>query len=91
MQVDIFSLGIIMYELFNMNLTANVASFGEDADLPAYAEKVAHGHREPLTKGWPAELKVRICLLHKPCTVYDCTVFWEAASSCLVGCQACVQ
>ena len=61
-QVDIFSLGIIMFELFSMNLVAILAcKSGESDELPSYAARVAAGHREKLRPTWPQPLQVCLC------------------------------
>jgi hypothetical protein len=58
-QVDIFSLAIVMFELFSMNLMANIAQKSGDGDeFELYAQAVASGHREPLKDAWPDSLKV---------------------------------
>jgi hypothetical protein len=59
-QVDIFSLNIIMYELFVMNLVANIAhTTGKLDEFERYAKRVAAGHREPMRPTWPQGLRVR--------------------------------
>ena len=60
LQVDIFSLAIIMYELFAMNLVATRAhNSGAPDEFENYARRVANGHREPMRPSWPQTLKVR--------------------------------
>jgi hypothetical protein len=60
MQVDIFSLGIIMYELFAMNLVATRAhNSGAPDEFENYAKRVGNGHREPMRPSWPQSLRVR--------------------------------
>lgn len=59
-QVDIFSLGVIMYELFMMcPLAIRVHKSGEPDEFPNFARNVAAGHREALKPTWPQELKAR--------------------------------
>lgn len=63
LQVDIFSLAIVMYELFSMNLMANlVQKSGDPTEYECYALRVAAGHREELKASWPDGLKVRLSL-----------------------------
>jgi hypothetical protein len=58
-QVDIFSLGVICFELFSMNLLAiMVHKSGLPDEFENYAKRVANGHREGLRTSWPQELKV---------------------------------
>ena len=60
LQVDIFSLAIITYELFMMcPLSIRVHKSGEPDEFPNYAAAVAAGHRETLKPTWPQELKAR--------------------------------
>jgi hypothetical protein len=59
LQVDIFSLGVIMYELFTMAPLAFLISLnGSEGEPLAYAQSVAIGHREGLPKAWPTSVKV---------------------------------
>jgi serine/threonine protein kinase len=74
-KIDVFSFGIILYELFAGVLIASRVLFDEglgegaeagedaaarDARMQAYAERVAAGHREPLPRHWPPELKLLV-------------------------------
>eukprot|EP00892_Ulva_mutabilis_P009310 jgi/Ulvmu1/6751/UM030_0086.1 len=57
-KVDIFSLGVITYELFMMcPLAIRVHKSGEPGEFPTYAKGVAAGYRETLKPSWPQELK----------------------------------
>lgn len=63
-KVDVFSLGIVMFELFTMtSLGGLVSSNGgggpEDDVYARYAQRVAAGHREKLPHTWPQSLQVR--------------------------------
>ena len=61
-QVDIFSLAVIMYELFVMSLVAIINNkSGLPDEYEQYARRVAGGYREKLRNTWPQGLKVR-CL-----------------------------
>lgn len=58
--MDIFSLGVIMYELFVMNLVAIINhKSGEAEEYENYARRVAAGYREKLRDTWPQALKAR--------------------------------
>ena len=58
-QVDIFSLGVIMYELFMMTpLTYLISRSGLDEELLSYAHCVSMGHREELKATWPEAIQV---------------------------------
>jgi hypothetical protein len=59
LQVDIFSLAIIMFELFSMcPLSIKVQRSGAPDEFEMYAQAVAMGHREQFNRTWPQELKV---------------------------------
>jgi hypothetical protein len=59
LQVDIFSLGVIMYELFMMTpMVFIISNSGSDGEMLAYTHCVALGHRESLKKSWPDSVKV---------------------------------
>lgn len=67
-QGDIFSLGVMMYELFTMcPLATKVCMGSTHGDHAAYAAKVRGGHREPLDKSWPQELRETIGLCWHDC------------------------
>lgn len=58
--MDIFSLGIIMYELFSMcPLAKTVTETGKEEEFALYARRVADGHREPLDDSWPQQIQVQ--------------------------------
>lgn len=66
-QVDVFSLGVIMYELFTtLPLADKVTKSGgdDDGEFEGYARLVAAGHREEMPASWPQQLKV--CPQHTP-------------------------
>jgi hypothetical protein len=68
MQGDIFSLGIIMYELFTMCPIATTVCMGSThACFQAYANRIRRGHREPLDKAWPQALRETIGLCWHDC------------------------
>lgn len=54
--VDVFALGIVIYEIFSRRL---VSSSLPDVENPAedYANRVALGHRPPFTDNMPPELR----------------------------------
>eukprot|EP00775_Hariotina_reticulata_P010407 gene10407-10565_t len=57
-KIDVFSFGIILYELLSGVVVAGrVAMEGEHEQLLDYARQVANGHREPLPPYWPASVK----------------------------------
>ena len=59
-QVDIFSLAVIMYELFVMSLVAIINNkSGLPDEYEQYARRVAGGYREKLRDTWPQGLKVQ--------------------------------
>ena len=59
LQVDIFSLAVLMYELFVMNLMASIVmKSGEEQEFENYADVVASGHRQPMRDSWPPSLQV---------------------------------
>lgn len=56
-KVDVFSLGVMLYEALKGRLTVmRIAMGGDPDDVARYAQQVAAGHREPLHKKWPPEL-----------------------------------
>lgn len=64
MQVDIFSLGVIMYETFLMcPMVEKVSKSGTPDEFEVYAKLVSMGQRQPLKSSWPAALQVTICSL----------------------------
>lgn len=75
-KVDIFSLGVIMYELFGMNLMASIVQkSGTEEEFEVYATRVANGHREPMRDSWAEGLQVlrtRACWLAPCVCVPDC-------------------
>lgn len=59
-QVDIFSLGVIMYELFTMTpMACMVSRSGVGGEMTAYAHSVALGHREPFPRAWAPSVTAR--------------------------------
>lgn len=57
-KIDVFSFGIILYELLSgVVLAGRVALQGEHDELLAYARQVANGHRESLPSHWPAQVR----------------------------------
>jgi serine/threonine protein kinase len=57
-KIDVFSFGIILYELLSGVVVAGrVAMEGEHEQLLDYARQVANGHREPLPSYWPSVVK----------------------------------
>jgi hypothetical protein len=82
LQVDIFSLAVIMYELFIMcPLHAKVSKFGTPEELETYAKRVAIlDHRESLKPAWPPSLKVRRSPLHSPVCPFSMRAHWPIPS-----------
>lgn len=103
-QVDIYSLGIITYELFMMcPLSIRVHKSGEPDEFPNYACAVAAGHRETLKPSWPQELKVMpppppssaaasgCCGCNQAHShAYGCSFIRQRVCCCDVGSVACV-
>jgi hypothetical protein len=59
LQVDIFSLGVTMYETFLMcSMLEKVSKSGEAIEFEVYAKLVSMGQRQPLKPSWPQSLKV---------------------------------
>lgn len=59
LQVDIFSLAVIMYELLMMTpMVCLVSRSGTDGELVSYANCVALGYRESFKKTWPDAVQV---------------------------------
>jgi hypothetical protein len=57
--VDIFSLGVIMYETFLMcPMLDKVSKSGNPDEFEIYAKLVSLGTRQPLKPSWPDSLKV---------------------------------
>lgn len=57
-KIDVFSFGIILYELLSgVVLASRVAMQGEHDELLDYARKVANGHREAIPPHWPAQVR----------------------------------
>jgi serine/threonine protein kinase len=57
-KIDVFSFGIILYELLSgVILASRIAMQGEHDELLDYACKVANGHREALPTHWPAQVR----------------------------------
>ena len=69
MQVDIFSLGVIMYETFLMcPMLEKVSKNGTPNEFEVYAKLVSMGQRQPLKPSWPKSLKVHTLSLQPPAT-----------------------
>ena len=65
-QVDIFSLGVIMYELFLMcPMLEQVSKSGQAIEFEVYAKLVSMGQRQPLKTSWPESLKVLPCAAYR--------------------------
>eukprot|EP00210_Caulerpa_lentillifera_P004195 g4001.t1 len=63
-KVDVFSFGVIMYELLSQkNLAVKYGLLNEPGTLNGYAEKVAKGFRETIPQHWPDFIK---------CLISDC-------------------
>ena len=68
MQGDMYSLGIIMYELFTMCPLATTACIGtKHTTTKAYTSKVHGGHREVLDESWPEGLRQAIGMCWHDC------------------------
>ncbi|KAF6253037.1 kinase-like domain-containing protein [Scenedesmus sp. NREL 46B-D3] len=68
-KIDVFSFGIILYELLSGVVIAGRVAMGDEHDeLLDYARKVANGHREALPVYWPASVKglVAACWAQEP-------------------------
>lgn len=60
-QVDIFSFGVILYEIFSKSLLLMaVCQTGYPGEAEHYAYRVAEGFRQPPLKTWPAALSALI-------------------------------
>lgn len=60
-KVDVFSFGVVVYELLSRQVTSAVVSQSGDANMPElYANKVANGYRRPIPSMWPSALRVLI-------------------------------
>jgi hypothetical protein len=56
-KIDVFSFGIILYELLSgVVLASRVAMQGQHEELLDYARQVANGHREAIPTHWPAQV-----------------------------------
>lgn len=61
-QVDIFSLGVIMYETFLMSpMMEKVSKSGEAIEFEVYAKLMSMGQRQELKRSWPQSLQVLFC------------------------------
>lgn len=57
-KIDVFSFGVILYELLSgVVIAGRVALGGQHEELLDYARKVANGHREFIPPNWPAQVK----------------------------------
>ncbi|GMH38586.1 hypothetical protein BSKO_06470 [Bryopsis sp. KO-2023] len=57
-KVDVFSFGVIMYEVLMQSVILVKYAMMEDKDeLNTYADRVAEGHREPIPSFWPDAVK----------------------------------
>lgn len=57
-KVDVFSFGVVMYELLNRKLTlVDVIKGDPRQDAQAYAERVAGGFRPHIPASWPVQLR----------------------------------
>lgn len=60
-KVDVFSFGVVMYEVLMRQVTSAVVSQSGDANMPEmYASKVANGYRRPIPSNWPSALRTLI-------------------------------
>jgi serine/threonine protein kinase len=79
-KVDIFSLAIVMFEMFSMiRISAIAAAQGEAKDGLPYAGWVASGNREPLPNHWPQSLKACLLILllaNLYCYIAQCVHPW---------------
>ena len=65
--MDIFSFGVVLFELFAMCLiSVSALTTGEPNEFREYARKVSKGYRERLKASWPQNLRVRTLPWHAP-------------------------
>lgn len=58
-KIDVFSYGVIVYELFKMQPMMAKLWYDKSIDtIEAYAEKVAGGYREQMPGDWPEVRRV---------------------------------
>jgi hypothetical protein len=85
LQVDIFSLGVIMYETFLMQtMQDKVSKSSEAIEYEVYAKLVAMGTRQELKPSWPESLKVCLILrssANRLCMQSSCRHWWCAWSA----------
>lgn len=68
-KVDVFSFGVILFELLHRKLVvAELMYLGDAADAEEHAHKVAAGYRQPISAGLPQALQqlVRECWAQSP-------------------------
>lgn len=66
LQADVFSFGIMMYEVLQRYIMLSaVAVRGTYDELEAYCARVADGYRPPLHSKWPAALSKLIQVSHQ--------------------------
>lgn len=57
-KVDVFSFGVIMYELMaRYQMVCAVSNLGSESEIEQYAEKVSQGYRPPIPQNWPEPLR----------------------------------
>lgn len=67
LQIDVFSFGLILFEVFLGRLMIAQVLAGAfsprqmEADLQKHAKKVAFGHRHAVPSEWPRDLRALIC------------------------------